>query len=198
MENEQQEAAAEQAALKVAKEEDIRAEVIKEYGFNETEDAERIEKLTKKELENQKRLSSAIGQKIKHRTEAQKLKTGSGNGEGSSSQQPKKEEALTTQDTIALAKADVDDDDMDEVLSHAKFKGISVREALKSPYIKSYLSEQKEFRTTAAAANAGGSNRAVKTTTPETLMKDLSSGKVPEKGSKEAEELFWAKRGGKR
>lgn len=193
----EQDKAAEQAALKVEKEEDVRARIITEYGFDENADAdkERIDKLTVKEIESQKKLSSSIGQKIKYREEAKKLKDG-----GSTIVPPPKVdgESLTPQDTIALAKVDATEEDIDEIMSHAKYKKISVREALKTPYIKSYLSEQAEFRKTAAATNTGGSRRPAPKATDDVLLSNLSEGKIPEPGSKEAEDLFWAKNPGKR
>ena len=197
MDKDAEEKAAEQAALEIGKEEEVRAGIIAEYGFDEEADAERIDKLTAKEMEHSKKLRSAIGAKIKHRTEAEELKKN-----GAKPQTPKEDKKdepnLTTQDTIALAKADVSDEDMDEIISHAKFKGISVRDALKTPYIKAYMAEQQEFRKTADAANAGTGRRVTNKLTPDTLVKDLSEGKVPEKGTKAAEELFWARRGGRR
>src|SRR3990167_7142390 len=63
----QEELAAEQTALQETKEEDVRAHIVSEYGFDETDDAERITKLVAKEMDNRKNLSKAIGQKIKYR-----------------------------------------------------------------------------------------------------------------------------------
>ena len=59
--------AAEKAALEEVKEDDIRKNVISEFGFDEVDDAERIDKLVAKEVSSRKELSVAIGQKIKYR-----------------------------------------------------------------------------------------------------------------------------------
>lgn len=69
-----EEIAAEQAALAQQKEEEVRANVITEFGFDEVNDQERIDKLVAKELEHGKKLYAAVGAKIKHRTEAEALK----------------------------------------------------------------------------------------------------------------------------
>lgn len=60
----------ESEALVEAKEEEVRAKIITEFGFDEVDDAEKIDKLVKKELDHSKKLSTAIGQKINWRTKA--------------------------------------------------------------------------------------------------------------------------------
>ncbi len=66
-----EELAAEQADLVTAqeKEEEVRAKVITEYGFDEVDDLERINKVVAKEMDSRKKLFAAIGQKIKYRTD---------------------------------------------------------------------------------------------------------------------------------
>jgi len=101
-------------------------------------------------------------------------------------------------DNATLARIyNIHEDDIDEVLDMAKFKKVSLAEALKLGATKAILAEKEEFRRTANASNIGNTRRAT-SVSPDTLVRNLSEGKVPEKGSKEAEELFWAKRGGKR
>lgn len=101
-------------------------------------------------------------------------------------------------DNATLARIyNIHEDDIDEVLDMAKFKKVSLAEALKLGATKAILAEKEEFRRTANASNIGNTRRAT-SVSPDTLVRNLSEGKVPEKGSKEAEDLFWAKRGGKR
>ena len=101
-------------------------------------------------------------------------------------------------DNATLARIySIHEDDIDEVLDMAKFKKVSLAEALKLGATKAILAEKEEFRRTANASNTTNTRRAT-SVSPDTLVRNLSEGKVPEKGSKEAEELFWAKRGGKR
>lgn len=196
-----EEIASEQQATKELKEDEVRAKIIEEFGFDEETDSERIEKLTKKEIENNKKLSSAIGAKIKHRTEAQKLaeelKKGNVVVENKETKSNDKNQ-LSSIDTIAIMRANVHTDDIDEVVEYAKFKGVSISEALKSPVVRGLLSEKEEFRKSEEVANTSSSRRVVNKVTPDALLKNLSKGEVPEEGSKDAEEIFWARRGGRR
>lgn len=196
-----EEIASEQQATKELKEDEVRAKIIEEFGFDEETDSERIEKLTKKEIENNKKLSSAIGAKIKHRTEAQKLaeelKKGNVVVENKETKSNDKNQ-LSSIDTIAIMRANVHTDDIDEVVEYAKFKGISIPEALKSPVVRGLLSEKEEFRKSEEVANTSSSRRVVNKVTPDALLKNLSKGEVPEEGSKDAEEIFWARRGGRK
>lgn len=196
-----EEIASEQQATKELKEDEVRAKIIEEFGFDEETDSERIEKLTKKEIENNKKLSSAIGAKIKHRTEAQKLaeelKKGNVVVENKETKSNDKNQ-LSSIDTIAIMRANVHTDDIDEVVEYAKFKGVSISEALKSPVVRGLLSEKEEFRKSEEVANTSSSRRVVNKVTPDALLKNLSKGEVPEEGSKDAEEIFWARRGGRK
>lgn len=105
---------------------------------------------------------------------------------------------LSPLDAIAIAKADVPIEDIDDVIEIAKLRKVSIREALGLNITKMTLAEKEEYRKTAKASNPGGGKRAPQTTSPDTLLKNLSEGKTPERGTKEAEDLFWARRGGKR
>ena len=104
---------------------------------------------------------------------------------------------LSSKDVLAIVKSEVHDDDVDEVIDFAKFKKITVAEALKSPTLQAILSDNTERRKTAEVANTKKSRRGARKTSATQLQKDLGEGKVPEPGSEEAEELFWARRGGK-
>lgn len=118
---------------------------------------------------------------------------------GKEPKEPSESKDLSSLDTIALVRAEVHEDDIPEVVEYAKFKKISITEALKTSVIKSSLAEKAEFRKTAEATNAGKNHRTVNKVDGDTLVKNLhEKGEVPEKGSKEAEELFWAKRGGQK
>lgn len=189
----QEELAAEQEALKIPTEEEIRAKVIADFGFDEATDSDKIDKLTKKDLEDRKRLSKTIGQKVALREKLNKVPK-----EPAPAAKDDKKDDLSQKDVLFLAKANVHEDDLDQVLEYAKFKGIPVADALQSPIIKATLAENEEFRKTQAAANDGGSKRGAPNRTPQAILADIDNGIIPEKGSKEAEDAFWAKRGGKR
>lgn len=189
-----EELAAEQAALATKKEEEIRSEIIEEYGFDEAIDAERIDKLVAKEMDHSKKLSGAIGQKISYRNKVDEL---SKSPHKDNEPAPKTDE-LTSKDAIAIMNAKVHEDDVDEVVEYAKFKKISVAEALKSDVVKTILDRKSEFRKTSEATNTGTSRVGIKKVSGDELVKDLSQGKIPAPGTKEADELFWARRGGRK
>lgn len=176
---------------------EIRAKIIEEFGFDETADVDKIDKLVAKDVESRKKLSKAIGQKVTYREQLKK-------GTQPPAPQPKSPEnnvskgELSAKDTIALVNAKVHDDDVDVVTDYAKFKGITVAEALKSSVVKTTLAENEEFRKTANASNAGGGKRVTSKITTESIVNNANEGKFPDKGSEEAVELFWARRGGRR
>lgn len=158
-----EELAAEQAALSETKEEEIRAKVIEEFGFNETDDAERIDKLVAKEVEQSKKLSAAIGQKIKHRTEAEELRKKVVAPSPEAKPAPEEIGKVVAEQ---LEKRDLDsleysDELKDEIKKLATVQGISVKQAARDPYIVFKIGEyEKEQRTNEAAISrtnrAGG------------------------------------------
>lgn len=113
---------------------------------------------------------------------------------------PKKEKEadLSTTDLYALMNAKVPQEDVEEVRRAAKALGVTVAEALKDPITTGILERRQTLRKTADATNTGIARPGSKKVTDEQLLSDASKGILPEKGSKEAEQLFWAKRGGKK
>ena len=152
-----EEIASEKQATIELKEEEVRAKIIEEFGFDEETDSERIDKLTKKEIDNSKKLSSAIGAKIKHRTEARKLAEELKKGKDAviEDEETKSNDKnqLSSIDTISIMRANVHTDDIAEVVEYARFKGISISEALKSTVVRGLLSEKEEFRKSEEVAN---------------------------------------------
>lgn len=114
----------------------------------------------------------------------------------------KAEEGLSQKDVIAIstasARGEIHEDDVEEIVEYARFKKISVNEAIKSDVMKATIERNKEFRASAEATNTKKARAGTKSVTGDQLNRNLSKGEIPEKGSKEAEELFWARRGGKR
>lgn len=148
---------------------------------------EKAGKLTKaEELANNQRIRAEKAEK------ANKGNSGAGDT-------AKNETDLSPKDTIALIGAKVTDpEDIDEVVEYAQFKKISIADALKSNVIISSLAEKAEKRKTADATSTSASRRGQSKVGDDVLLKNLSKGEIPEKGSDEAERIFWAKRGGKR
>jgi hypothetical protein len=88
---------------------------------------------------------------------------------------------LSQKDLIALIRAEVPEDDFDEVTDYARLKNISVSEALKSSVIKTVLSEKKEERATAAATATGNKGPGAKASSgSELLQRAKSKGEMPD------------------
>lgn len=112
---------------------------------------------------------------------------------GKSSENTKQEGDLSAMDTIAIMNAKVDTEDIEDVVDYAKFRGISVAEALKSQVLKTILADKEEKRTSANAANTNNARAGQKKVTDDTLVSNMKKGEVPEPGTPEAEQLFWAR-----
>lgn len=111
-------------------------------------------------------------------------------------QEPSKEKVenvLTPKDTIALMKANINEDDIDDIVDYAKYKGIPVTEALKTTTVKSMLAEKEEFRASANAANVNNTKRGVAKLSDDSLISNARSGKLPESDD-EIARLMRAKR----
>ena len=186
----QEELQSEQVELKEVKEDEVRASIIQEYGFDESVDSERIEKLTAKEIEHRKKMSQVIGQKIKWREMANKPQ--------SSKPEVKvenKSDDLTIKDAVLIQRANVEVEDIDEVVRWAKFNNQTIGQALSDDTLKTVLAKRVEIRKSAQATSTGTSKRVVTKVSDEEIVKDAQNGKLPKPGSEEAERLFWARRG---
>jgi hypothetical protein len=191
----QDELNAEAEALQVSKEDEIRASVINEYGFDEVDDAERIDKLVSKELKSKQMLSEAIGQKIKYREQAQK-----GTLPPAPAVAPKTPEVnldkvqelmKQTLEQRDLESLELPDDIKADIQKVAKTQGISVKQAQKDPYIQFKLGEYEKTQKAEEAAitrkpNASGKISVSLDEDPPDL--DTSSPEAFEKSSKKLEE----------
>jgi len=94
---------------------------------------------------------------------------------------PSNESELTPKDIYALMNAKVEEEDIEQVADYAKFKKISIAEALKSTVVKSMLEESTEHRITAQATQIRGGTRGVaKVSGDDLLSKAEKTGEVPE------------------
>lgn len=91
-----------------------------------------------------------------------------------------KAEGLSEKDIFALVKADVSEDDIDEVKGYASYKKISVAEALKDKTLKGILSDRSEERRSAEVANTK-SPRGSSKPSSETLLSKSKEGILPDK-----------------
>jgi len=94
--------------------------------------------------------------------------------------QEPKTEGLTSKDTIALINAKVHEEDIDEVVEYARFKKISIADALKSSVVRASLSERSEQRSTAEATNTGRTRGSARVSPEALLGKAQKTGEIPD------------------
>ena len=89
-------------------------------------------------------------------------------------------EDITRTELYSLVKANVPEEDTQEVITYAKSHGLSITDALKTPEVKALLRVRKEYRTTAEASHTGSSRRGSSTVSEDTLMSNAQKGIMPE------------------
>ena len=159
----------ERTALLEAKQEEVRASVISEFGFDEELDTDKIDKAVEKEMDSRKKLSEAIGQKIKYRKDAEDLRVKAtppikpevkiDPDEVGKVVDSKLKETLEQRDLDAL---DYSDELKSEIKRIAQIAG-SVKQALKDPYIvfkiESYEKEEKVKEAAIGRTHKSGSSK---------------------------------------
>lgn len=148
--------------------------------------------------ENTKNATNATNQKT--RAEKAEGKDPKSTGEGDKSSAPDQtktveDKGLSADDVLALVGAGIHKDDVGILRKIAKAFGLSITEALEDATVKIILDAEVAQRKTANATDTGDSPAGSAKRSDSDLLDDLSKGKVPEPGSPEAEQLFWAKRG---
>lgn len=91
-----------------------------------------------------------------------------------------KKEDLSMTDVLALAKADVHEEDMETVIKWAKFNGVTVKESLGDKTLKAILNDRNEERKTAQATQTKGGARGSAKVTGEDLLNQARKGKLPD------------------
>ena len=180
----------EEQALLEAKEEEINAQVIKDFNLNEEDDADLIGKITKERLEGKKKLSTAIRQKIEHRTKratAEKALEEKGQSpeddekkDIKKDEEEKEEKKLDKKLDAREKKRDlkalkVSEELTKEIDSYATLHDVSIQEALDSPYIQYRKKEEDDKKATDDAAIEGDDK-----TKPITGLSTMSEEKLRE------------------
>lgn len=191
-----EELAAEQTALVLPKEDEVRAKIVEDTGFDpeNEDDKPKIDKLVKREMEQREKTSAAIRAKISYRDKLPKK-------EGERKVESKQDEAkdLSSDDVLALVGAQITHpDDIKELKKSAKLLETNMQGALADPLVQARLRDMQEKRKSADAMNTGGGRRSNTKATDAEVLEKAKQGDVPERGSTEAEQLFWARRGGKK
>lgn len=194
-----EEAKAEQEAMKEAKEEEVRANIITEFGFDEVDDAEKIDKLVAKEMKHHKDLSHAIGQKIEQRTAKEVLekeKTEAAKKPPIDITDKKLDEKLNERfEKRDLEAMDYSDELKVEIQKVARAQGISVKQAVKDPYIVFKIDEYNKAKETeeASVSRTNKTGSKVKFSLTEPPECDV---KTPEGAKKYDEWKEWVKQQG--
>jgi len=172
--------------------ETLQAEVLEDLGLEELEgNEEQVDKVVARRLKDEEFKASLHSDKNKHlegkNAIAEKMRkagldpeTGEklqSNDAGTEKETPKNE-GMSLKDIRALQ--DVDDEDVDEVLDFAKYKGISVAEAKASPVMQTLLKTRTEERATANASSTGNSKKGSKRNSGAELLNNFKQGKVSE------------------
>lgn len=97
---------------------------------------------------------------------------------GKASEPSKKSPEFSLKDIRALS--DVHDEDVDEVVEYAKFKGITPAEAKNTTVIKTLLKDREEQRKIAAATATGTARRGSNKNTDEALLENANKGILPD------------------
>lgn len=167
MEPTEEEKATELEATQEIKEDEVRENIITEFGFDEVDDADRIDKLVQKEVEDRKKLSAAIGQKIKWRTEATKPKEEKKPAEAPPESKKESEDigkAISQEfEKRELDSLEYSDELKEEIKRVAQVQGISVKAAVRDPYITfkigEYEKEQQLDEASTTRTNRSGGKR---------------------------------------
>ena len=141
-----------------------------EVGTDESSESleELKERLAKaEELANNYKIRAEKAEQKSERTETPKVA-------------PKKSSDLSPADIIALTKANIDPEDIEEVLEYSKFKNIPLAEALKSSVVKATLSEKNEMRQSAQATHTGTTRRGNSQISDSKLLEDAKKGILPD------------------
>jgi len=87
---------------------------------------------------------------------------------------------ITKTELYSLVKANVPDEDVNEVTIYARSHSISVTEALKLPEVKAILKVKQEYRTTQEASNTGSSRRGSSKISDDMLLEQANKGIMPD------------------
>lgn len=115
-------------------------------------------------------------QKIRAEKAESKLKSGNSTGRGETS----KGGELSAFDLIAVTKAGLDEEALREAMDYAKYKKISVAEAIKSPAVKATIQLIEENKRVAEATNTGTARRGTTKISDDALIENARKGILPD------------------
>jgi len=120
--------------------------------------------------------------RLKRQLERQQKKMGLNSDEKKPESKKKETEpSISSIDVYSLIKANVPEEDFSEVVEYAKFKKISIKDALKSSTVKTLLKEKSEERTTAEATNVSTARRGNTRPSADSYLENArKTGSIPE------------------
>lgn len=92
----------------------------------------------------------------------------------------KKSSDLSQADLIFIAKTDIHQEDITELVEYAKFKNIPLADAFKDGIMQGILAGKAEARKVAEGTNTGGGKRGNAKVSDESLLENARKGKMPE------------------
>lgn len=160
---------------------------INQNGYEETLTPQDTEAETELELDFEEEETDwkAVALKYKDEKDNQKIRAEKAEGKLRTSIKPEanstpKASDLSNMDLFALMKANISEEDIDDVKEYAQLKNISVSDAIKSNVVKLILEEKNEKRNVAQASHSGVSRRSSSTISDDTLLAKASKGDLPD------------------
>ena len=145
------------------------------------EDAENEEIIPQEEEEEDETDWKAEALKNKELADNQKIRAEKAEAKSKEKKAEAKQESdITVKDAMILMKHGVETEDIDDVVEYAKFKKMSISEALGSSTVKGIIAEKKEQRASASATNTGTAKRGASKTTDDSLLANARKGVMPE------------------
>jgi hypothetical protein len=153
------------------------AETVTEEATTEVEDTteNQEEEVDVEELKKQAKLAE------NYKIRAEKAEKALKKNKPTESQAPSQSE-ISNKDILYLAKADINPEDVDDVLDYAKLKGITIAEAHK--FYKPILNEREEERKTAQATTVKSGRGSTKNSGEDFLRRAETTGEVPDDPAK--------------
>ncbi len=192
MENELDDFDIENEEEDIEEEADTEEEETKEEAEEEADTEEDSDELETLRKENK----TLQAQKAKWRDKANKpveVKTEEKEKEKVDSSEP----TLSSTDLLSLLEAKITNEkDVELVTKDAQLLGVSISEALKNDIVVEKLRVINEKRNTADSTNTRTTRAGNKGMSDTELIKKVNAGYIPEPGTKEAEQLFLARRKG--
>lgn len=149
-----------------------------------------------------KEYSTLAEEKVKNEDLAknQKARAEKAEGELKEFKEPaNKDKDLSSDDVLALVGAQITHpDDIKELKRSAKLLETDIAGVVQDPLVQARLKVLQQERATANASNVRGGGPGPTKVTNAEILERARKGEVFEQGSPEAEQLFWARRGGKK